>query len=236
MFKKNLNTYKNIRFTNTLKNDFFPPKPSSSNIPQWYKDTESYIDNKKEYVDGVLKHTIKKCMPVFDSITAGYMLFTQVDVEVSQNINNETFYNWPSQEPINFHSIKQAELHPYQNKNPYPKWMNPWIIETDPGYSCLFVNPLNNPNGIFNIIPGIVDTDKHLSTINFPFVLNDPNWSGIIPAGTPIVQIIPFKRESWKHTIGNDDDIKKSNISFEKLRLTIHSSYKKNFWSKKEYK
>jgi hypothetical protein len=236
MFKNKFNTYKNIKFTNTLKNNFFPPKPASTNIPQWYKDTESYIDNKKEYVDGVLQHTIKKCIPVFDSITAGYILFTQVDVEVSQNINNETFYNWPSQEPISFHSIKQAELHPYQNQHPYPKWMNPWTIETDPGYSCLFVSPLNNPNGIFNIIPGIVDTDKYLSQINFPFVLNDPNWKGIIPAGTPIVQVIPFKRDSFKHTIGNDDDIKRHDLTFQKLRVFIHNSYKKTFWSKKEYK
>jgi hypothetical protein len=31
-------------------------------------------------------HTIKKCIPVFDAITAGYILYTQVDIQVSQQM------------------------------------------------------------------------------------------------------------------------------------------------------
>jgi len=235
MFKKNLSGYKNIKFTNVLDNNFYPPQPASKNIPQWYKDTESYIDNEKKFVNNVVRQTIKKCIPVFDAITAGYIIYTQVDVDVAKQENGESLYSWPSQEPISFHAIEQAKLHPSQNGKTYPKWMNPWIVQTDPGYSCLFVDPLNNPNSIFTIIPGIVDTDKYLTTVNFPFVLNNPNWTGVIPAGTAIVQVIPFKRDSWKHSFGNEYDIKNNNLTFQKLKSSIYNSYKKHFWSKKEY-
>jgi hypothetical protein len=236
MFKKNFGNYKNIKFTNVLDNNLYPPEPASKHIPQWYKDTPSYINNEKTFINSIIPHTIKKCIPVFDAITAGYIVFTQVDVEVNKIKNGDSVYSWPSQEPINFHSIEQAKLHPYQNGQTYPKWMNQWLIQTDPGYSCLFINPLHSSNSIFTIMPGIVDTDKYLSRINFPFVLNDSDWTGVIPAGTPIAQVIPFKRDSWKHTFGNQDDAKIDNITFNKLRSTIYNSYKKHFWSKKEYR
>ena len=33
--------------------------------------------------------------------------------------------------------------------------------------------------------------------INFPFFIKE-GFTGLIPYGTPIVQIIPFKRDDWK--------------------------------------
>jgi hypothetical protein len=79
-----------------------------------------------------------------------------------------------------------------------------------------------------------VDTDTYNGGINFPFVLNDPTFEGLIPAGTPMVQVIPFKRDSWKSTIDlSTDSIMKS----ERLLATkFYDRYKKLFWSKKEYK
>jgi hypothetical protein len=53
----------------------------------------------------------------------------------------------------------------------------------------------------FSIMPGIVDTDTFPNEINFPIVINGdkyPVLETIIEKGTPYVQIIPFKRDSWK--------------------------------------
>ena len=64
---------KEITFTNVLGWDFFPPKPAVKEVPDWYRNTPEYIDEqvKKVSNDGNTRHTIKKCIPVFDAITAG---------------------------------------------------------------------------------------------------------------------------------------------------------------------
>ena len=43
----------------------------------------------------------------------------------------------------------------------------------------------------------MVDTDKYPIPVHFPFLLKK-NFEGLIKQGTPIIQVIPFKRESWK--------------------------------------
>ena len=67
---------KEITFTNVLGLDFFPPKPAVKEVPDWYRNTPEYIGNQgKRWVDGNTPHTIKKCIPVFDAIIAGYVTF-----------------------------------------------------------------------------------------------------------------------------------------------------------------
>ena len=48
------------------------------------------------------------------------------------------------------------------------KFTNPLVIETSPGWSCLFKSPPNHFSNI-RIIEGIVDTDTYHRQINFPF-------------------------------------------------------------------
>ena len=54
----------------------------------------------------------------------------------------------------------------------------------------------------FEIISGIVDTDNYINTINFPFILHKRDEQFLIKKGEPMVQVIPFKRESWKMWAG----------------------------------
>lgn len=227
---------KDINFSNSLGVDFFPPKPAIKNIPQWYLDTPEYLNGVREHIEGQqTPHTIKKCIPVFDAMTSGYILYTQVEVEVLQK-EGHAYFQWPSQEAISFHPIEQAHLHPQQNGSQYPKWINPYVIKTPPGYSSLFLPPMHNANGIFTIFPGIVDTDKYYSPTNFPFTLNDPKWTGIIPPGTPIAQVIPFKRDSWKMSTTDMEIVEESRIIFAKLKTLLYNGYKKQFWTRKEFK
>jgi hypothetical protein len=227
---------KEIKFTNVLGLDFFPPKPAVKEVPDWYKDTPEYIGDqgKKILGNGNIPHTIKKCIPVLDAMTAGYILYTQVDVQVTQ-VDGLPYYNWASQDAISFHPIEQAPLHPLRNEAPYPKWNNPYAITTPTGYSVLFKQPMHKKS-VFTILEGIVDTDTYKSPVNFPFVLNDVKWEGIIPAGTPMAQVIPFKRESWEHKIGSDKERIEQNLITSKLKTLFFNSYKRQFWSRKEYK
>lgn len=257
-----------IKFTNIMGTDeIFPPEPASKNIPDWYKQLESYIGGEKAPDgSGGTKATIKKCMPVFDSISSGYIIKSPVDVYVSQqeakyqdgnhldatgedrplsqeNIENQKlpktipYYEWANFGILQFHPIEQAPNYPDRNGHQvsYPKWINPWAIKTPPGYSVLFIPPMHRES-VFNILPGVVDTDTYEASVNFPFVLKNVAWEGLIPAGTPIAQVIPFKRDEWRMEFGTEQDYQKQSKISLKLRTRFFDSYKNQFRQPKEYR
>jgi len=226
------------------------PSPIKLNIPEWYKKLEHSVENK----------TIKGCMPFLDTLTSGYLLKLPQDFYVRHNVENEKIkdcfhkvglenYNVKINESfINLNSTNADYHSPNQlrgselvqkNKNlPFHKILNPWKIKTPKGYSCLFVPPLNNSDDRFSIIPGIVDTDTFPLIINFPIVINGdkyPILETIIKKGTPYVQIIPFKRDSWKMTLKprKKKEIK-NNLFFYGLNLL--NVYKNRYWNKKSWK
>ena len=238
---------KSIIFTSNFDTlEEFYPTPATLNIPKWYKDLNSYIGGKKiPTTDGTTRATIKRCMPVFDSITSGYILYTYADIYVSQDeqkcengdIIKNPFYSWSFNNVIDFHPIEQAPTHPNRNGHnvSYPKFINPWAIKTPKGYSTLFTQPFHRDLPI-TILPGIVDTDAYYSPVNFPFVLNDVNFEGIIPAGTPMAQLIPFKRDSWKMSFGSEEDFKEQKKITDLIRSNFFDAYKNRFRQKKEYR
>jgi hypothetical protein len=244
---------KNITFTNVFYGDEIEkPQPASKFIPEWYKNTDSYITkDKKPNGIGSTSATIKRCMPVFDAINAGYIITSPADVWVSVQqytpVNAETketikdmptkktqHFEWSSFGLVQFHPIEQAPEHPAHSTFSYPKWMNPWSIKTPSGYSCLFVHPMHHDLP-FTIMPGIVDTDKYVAPVNFPFTTNDPDFEGLIPAGTPIAQVIPFKRENWQMNFGSDKELQETVDVARKLEIKFFDRYKNMFRSQKSY-
>jgi hypothetical protein len=238
-----------IVFTKLLDvSDEHLPVPASKTIPEWYKDSPSYVNGEvKMPIDGATSGTIKRCMPVFDAITSGYIISTYCDIHLSYKDREVTspegltesvslpYYQWPSGKPLEFHTPDQAPTYPDILKRPIAKWMNAWGIKTPKGYSCLFIPPVHRPSPI-SIMAGIVDTDLYNMPVNFPFTLKDPNFTGTIPAGTPIAQVIPFKRDSWTMKLTIEDSAYLDNKKqFLKLKTKIFDSYKLLFRSKKEY-
>lgn len=214
----------------------YAPIPASQLIPDWYKNTEPYV-NMNEVP---LFQTIKKCMPIFDAITSGYIITTHVDIIVkAEEIDGKKvpIFYWPNSKPIEFHEIKQLRQYPIEGlPDNVPKFMNAWSIQTPRGYSCMIVNPLHRPAQKFRILEGIVDTDKHNLAVNFPFTFIDDNFEGMIPAGTPVAQVIPFKRDSWKHEVDYEFIELNEKPSFRLMRSTFFNGYKDHFWTKKEFK
>jgi hypothetical protein len=213
------------------------PKPASASVPQWYKDIESYVDGKKEpTIDGIFANeTVKKCMPVFDMITAGYIITSPADVYVRQ-IDGMPYYNWSGYDALGFHSTEQTVGHPSINgSDPSPKWINPWAIKTPKGWSTLFIQPAHRES-LFTILPGIVDTDTYTNPVNFPFRLNDNSFEGMIPAGTPIAQVIPIKRENWNMSFGSSKEINEQKLITAKMQTVYYDRYKRFWWNKKQYK
>ena len=230
------------------------PTPIKLNIPEWFKKLDHNITNK----------TIKGCIPFLETLTSGYLLKIPQDFFLRHNVDSkneqkETFkdsfqtFGLHDQSQILYaksinlnsgfdtHSLKQVEGSPFIEKNknlPFYKILNPWKIKTPKGYSCLFLPPLNNSDDRFSIIPGIVDTDTFPNEINFPIIINGdkyPTLETIIKKGTPYVQVIPFKRDSWKMSLKprKQKEIQDSRL-FYGLRLI--NIYKDKYWNKKSWK
>ena len=231
-----------IKFTDTIGvPEEYTPKPASVFIPEWYKKLESYISGEKKPTgQGTSSATAKRCMPVFDAIVGGYIIVSAADVFVSQKETadgtKQPYFEWASYGLITFHYIEQMPEHPKRNGHmAYPKWINPWAIKTPKGYSTLFVQPMHRESP-FTILPGIVDTDTYTAPVNFPFVLNDVNFEGLIPAGTPIAQVIPIKRDEWKMSIGTQAEFIEQQRVINRLQTKFFDRYKSMFRQPKEYK
>jgi hypothetical protein len=231
-----------IVFTNTFGvPEEYLPKPASAFVPEWYKKLESYINGEKKPTgQGTSAATAKRCMPVFDAITSGYIIVSAADVFVSQKEiedgSKQPYFEWSNYSLIQFHAIDQMPEHPNRNGHmAYPKWTNPWAIKTPKGYSTLFVQPMHRESP-FTILPGIVDTDTYTAPVNFPFVLNDINFEGLIPAGTPIAQVIPIKRDEWKMSIGTQADFIEQQKVANRLQTKFFDRYKSMFRQPKEYR
>ena len=76
----------NLIFTNFSGLHSYPPTPAVKNMPEWYLKTPGYMGNDAKKIV-TLKgnpHTIKKCIPVFDAITFGYIITSFCDIFVEQ--------------------------------------------------------------------------------------------------------------------------------------------------------
>ncbi len=198
------------------------PVPASKNIPEWYKTT-------KPFADGI--ETLKKCVPLLDSMTAGYSLTLAADV----------FFNRGTVQDISLTQMVQSHANSQMGDLKIPseyhetvyKWINSFVLKTPKGYSTLFVHPINRVDLPFYSFSGLVDTDKFPVEVNFPFLIKK-DFVGIIPAGTPIAQAIPVKREDWSSSV--EDSLGYQRPAFTH---TMHnppfSYYKKHFWTRKKY-
>ncbi len=87
----------------------------------------------------------------------------------------------------------------------YPKIINPWRIETAPGWSTLMVPIYWEPNEDYTVLPAIVHTDFYhqMNVVINP--INDRPFT--IRFGTPMAQLIPFKRDSdFTEVLFNDEE------------------------------
>lgn len=217
------------------------PAPKKIEIPEWFKKIPSYQNmdgsmSKDFIIEGAQSNlSAKACMPLLDSFTTGYAFYTWADIQVRQ-INGFPYFTWGNTiESLSEITVRPDPLipHPDGYGSFLQSWSSHWGIKTPKGYSCLLTHPLNRYDLPFITSTGIIDTDKWGIWGNQPFTLKK-DFEGIIPAGTPIIQIIPFKREKWKSEL---DDSLTDWAVHENIRRTskFRGYYKNKYWQKKEY-
>lgn len=214
---------KKIKFISVLPRFVFPgPKPASKSMPDWFRTMPTVSE-------GI--QTVKRCVPVLDAMTTGYMMTLAADIE----FDGHEFIQTTVELLVTKHDPSQTERVQLPMEfltQPY-KWTNFFTLVTPKGYSTLFVHPMNRLDLPFYSFSGVVDTDKHPVPVNFPFVMRG-NFKGTIPAGTPLVQAIPFKRENWSSEIETSESPKFNKASYE-MHNPPFGYYKKHWWSRKLY-
>jgi hypothetical protein len=180
-------------------NVLIPPAPAGKFIPNWYKSIPPYSNHTRDH-KGCLGMLAKKCLPMIDGMTNGFIIPLAGDIHI--RTNDDASLIDITQNPY----IQLTQEHDKEQVGPdfpFPgkhlvKFLNHFVIKTPPGYSCLFVAPINHLETRFLTLGSVVDTDVYDREINFPTVWLANNFDEILPAGTPIIQCIPFKRQ---HTI-----------------------------------
>lgn len=235
MFKKN-----NILKHNVEKPYYPTIVPSKKIIPEWYKKTDRNAFDIKNDNRMPIQRTLKACMPFFEAMSSGYMIPLFTDISIKQTEGGPSIaFNPNGEPPITLRSPK-SDYGTGNSTLPIPNgysdlhfaWSTKVVLDIPKGYSFLFTHPLNRFDLPFITLSGIVDGEYAMFGGNVPVYFNT-SFEGIIPAGTPIMQIIPFKTENWKSEL-NDETLIRSSINYQKSN-SIDSFYKKNFWNKKTY-
>ena len=209
--------------------------PAKNHIPDWYKKIPRWKNNEMFEIGKGFNITIKHCMPFLDSLTTGYMIVLPNDLYVKNN-NGSPFLTWNGAEfpPQSRDNITDLSLIP-TGHNPTEFVWHTGVASTIPlGYSMLLTHPINRHDLPFTTLTGIVDGGLVMSPDgNIPFYIKN-GFEGIIPQGTPIAQLIPFRQEIWssKTTKGLTEIAKQHN---KKTDSVIYGWYKKTFWTRKKY-
>lgn len=230
---------KKIKFmaaTKVVADRLTPPVPARSGVPEWYRKATRFIGGKMELREvGGLNKDLKLCVPFLDALTSGYLVELPADLLVQRDERGVSFFWHEEPQLIEFRDKHMASTlpRPSGHDDDLYAWMMYWAPILPPGYSAMVVHPLNRFDLPFTTTSGIMDADKYSAGGQVPFFLRK-NFTGVIPAGTPIMQIIPFKREGWKHEVVPYDQPWMDRMVYSVQRY-LYGGYKKLMWQKKEF-
>ena len=182
------------------------PVLAKSLSPDWWKKMKVFQHDRGQRIQ-----TIRACPAMDDWLKSGWYILANRDMEVVFD-NGKTYTKecdeevTQSQASPSHHVAQFAHSFSYLGeegpvKDAF-KMRNAWNIITPKGYSCFYLDPFLFQNNHFATWQGVIDTDDfnvnqdNSQIIFYPKV----SHSFVIPKGTPLVQVIPFKREEWVST------------------------------------
>ena len=253
---------KTIKFTarNKFAQEYLlPPVPASKYVPDWWLEAPAFIEeegvpNSKKRIFSTgshqPNHSFKKCTPMLDAMQTGYILKLWTDVWVNDSSNpkfeKEVVWKVRMESPMTklSNEVGVFQKHgptsemvekPVDMANGVWKYTPLLYIETPPGYSTLFVQPLGYRNLPFQAVPAVVDTDTPGIELVAPLWVRK-DFTGVVERGTPILQAIPFKRDDWKMSYDYLEDGRNFIDEDVRFNLNIVNNYAKRQWKKKSFK
>ena len=222
------------------------PGPILKTIPDWYKKADRFAQNPMtgepwEMPNGGGKvPTWKACPAIYDIMGSGYTYKTPCDIEFTEK-NGTIFAK----------VLDEQNKDILQDRMPMPQFVPPkgyhekhfawwadWAVELPEGYSALYTQPFNRFELPFLTTSGIIDNDKVHLPGTMPFFVVK-GFTGVIPAGTPYAQILPFKRENWESevevAIPPQEMFKRNQENSMKYRKPDGGVYQREVWERRKY-
>jgi hypothetical protein len=230
-----MKTIKFMAVTQDVADKIKPPAPARAYVPDWYRQATRFIGGKMELRQQGINKDLKLCVPFLDALTSGYVIELPADMLVQRDAQGVTFFWHEEPQLLEFRSKDMATTlpRPAGHDQDLYAWVTQWAMIAPPGYSLLVTHPLNRNDLPFTTTSGIIDSDKYSSAGQVPFFLR-AGFSGVIPAGTPIMQVIPIKRENWKHEVLPYDRSFIVSVKYS-IQRYMYGGYKKLLWQKKDY-
>lgn len=209
---------------------------AKSVVPEWYLKTPRH---KLKDLDSIKnKKNVKYCTPFGDSFLTGYIAVTPCDTVIERNpIDGTVKIVTPLDSAIftkrdsNGKGLMSYPDNCYKQDFTYQHQLH---MKLPKGYSALITHPLNRHDLPWVTLSAIVDADKQiLRPGNMPIFIKN-NFEGVVPKGTPVFQVIPFKRDSWQMERDPKlfEDFAKQ---MYEVRSVVVGFYKKFGWSRKDY-
>lgn len=230
-----------ISFTQGFPGELIPPEPAIQHVPEWFRSLTRFRGSNDDRDLGVTNNigndgalvSTKMCMPYFDALTAGYQYVLEDDLYVDLDEHGHPILSWKG-------DVMLADTRPMfdvpliDNCHPiHYGWRMNWYYETPPGYSVLITHPMNRFDLPFVTLSGIVEADIWGLPVFTAFQLKR-NFRGVIPKGTPIFQMIPFKRDNWELLVDDSPEkLEEHQFKAENRRSRLYGYYKKTAWRKK---
>jgi hypothetical protein len=211
------------------------PTTASSLMPEWYKKLSKYINNTDKPIKALGRKDVKSCVPFRDAMVTGYMYLLPADIEVaiSDTGDIDIFHN----RQLTFSVVeKRGDINNPTNQGygmPHPlgtspimfAWSAQWGAKTSKADSILVTHPFNRHDLPFVTTSGVIDSGYFSVAGNIPFFIKE-GFTGVIPKGTPIAQIIPYERQEW---ISKETP---SNLKEYSLFMTLRDTYLHGFYSR----
>jgi len=195
------------------------PRSSQKFLPSWWKEIPTIQG--ENTVDDTVIGNVKSCPSFLDYLSNGIIIPMWVDSIISFDEKTGSWkwrtsddsFKWEIHYP---HQFLESTSYSYLNKPAkfVFKAISPWKIITPKGYSVYQLPLFYHQQNDFSVLPGIIDTDYH-HTINQQVMYHSDKTEIFIKKGTPFVQYITFKRNSFKFSV-HDATLEEKNLFFKK--------------------
>lgn len=221
------------------------PQPASKNIPNWYREADRFYKNPQtgEYwldPNNGKMPTWKACPALMDMMGTGYTLVTPCDLTFYLDDNGKITVKTDNAYYQDFCTARtpmEQFSHPLGYYEEHFAWFPDWAVTVPEGYSVFYTTPMNRYELPFLTVGGIIDNDKINLPGSMPFFLIK-GFEGTIKAGTPYVQMLPFKREDWESEIIIEDPnylMEKNQKNSDFYRVPDGGVYKNKIWKARKY-
>lgn len=181
--------------------EYVPIVKAIKTVPDWWKSLPSQ-ESEEHSVNRLSEMNMKRCEGFIQLYKRGFVIEAWGDFNFTVTPERKYIYNISNGDSPTEHARKQYGK-AFENYE-HAKLISPWLFKCEKNHYFHF-GPMTwaLEKYDFTILPGVCDYHyQHATNINVMIPIKEKEYSFIIPAGTPLVHIIPLN-DSYDYQIKN---------------------------------